>query len=69
MAAIGVRGTETVMVYNDKSDKFTMGGFTGEVIKVALKGQELKVGTLNKIIQPVTLLHFKFPQELQLDFS
>ena len=62
MAAIGVRGTETVMVYNDKSDKFTMGGLTGEVIAVALKkGQDLKIGTLNKIIQPGNPVAFQVP--------
>ena len=62
MAAIGVRGTETVMVYNDKSDKFTMGGLTGEVIAVALKkGQDLKVDTLNKIIQPGNPVAYQIP--------
>ena len=62
MAAIGVRGTETVMVYNEKADKFTMGGLTGEVIAVALKkGQDLKVETLNKIIQPGNPVAFPIP--------
>ena len=39
-----------------------MGGLTGEVIAVALKkGQELKVGTLNKIIQPGNPVAFQVP--------
>ena len=53
---------KTVMVYNEKADKFTMGGLTGEVIAVALKkGQDLKVETLNKIIQPGNPVAFPIP--------
>jgi hypothetical protein len=37
MAALGVRGTETIINYNQKTGSFTVGGLTGEVAIASLK--------------------------------
>ena len=51
MAALGVRGTETVITYNPKNNSFTTGGLTGKVLIVPLKeNQKLTVKDLQTII-------------------
>ena len=51
MAALGVRGTETVITFNPKNNSFTTGGLTGKVLIVPLKeSQKLTVKDLQSII-------------------
>ena len=51
MAALGVRGTETVITYNPESKSFTTGGLTGEVVIIPIKDKNITVDKLrNKLV-------------------
>jgi hypothetical protein len=48
MAALGVRGTETVITYNPENKSFTTGGLTGEVVISPIENKDINVKDLQK---------------------
>ena len=72
MAALGVRGTETVITYNPENKSFTTGGLTGEVV-ISIENKDINVKELqqkmneqkNPKIDKTTKAVFQFDQNGQ----